>query len=192
MTFEVLMKGRGWLHMWRHAIMSGALAGEVDDDECIADFLLHCCFWAPVTSCSWMNSKIDILVFLSSVSGFGESSSYSSSLICNPDSHSPVGFECQRGNPAWRLFWYCWTLSWKYFLLSDQGCSRFRAIGSLVKTPHLITAVNMFEEPKMCHVCLKQNRSNLEENSCHFKQQRQSCNFATDIRWLKLPLFGPF
>lgn len=58
------------------------------------------------------------------------------------------------------------------FMLSDQGCSRFRAIGSLVKTPHLITAVNMFEEPKMCHVCLKQNRFNLEENSCHFKQHR--------------------
>lgn len=146
---------------------------------------LFCCtaVFRPLatSSCSWMNSKIDILVFLSSVSGFGESSSYSSSLICNPDSHSPVGFECQRGNPAWRLFWYCWTLSWKYFLLSDQGCSRFRAIGSLVKTPHLITAVNMFEEPKMCHVCLKQNRFNLEENSCHFKQHRDK---AATLQWI--------
>lgn len=27
----------------------------------------------------------------------------------------PVGFECQRGNPAWGLFWYCWTISWKTF-----------------------------------------------------------------------------
>lgn len=50
------------------------------------------------------------------------------------------GFECQRGNPAWRLFWYCWKLSWKTFLLSYQGCSGFRAIGSSAETPHLITA----------------------------------------------------
>lgn len=75
-----------------------------------------------------------------------------SCLICNPDFHPPVGFECQRGNPAWRLFWYCWTLSWKTFLLCDQGCSGFRAIGSSVKTPHLITAVKIFEELKMCRV----------------------------------------
>lgn len=38
----------------------------------------------------------------------------------------------------------------KPFLLSNQGGSGLRAIGSSVKTPHLITAVKLFEELKMC------------------------------------------
>lgn len=57
-------------------------------------------------------------------------------LTCNPDSHSPLGFECQRGNPAWRLFWYCWTLSWKTFLTQRQGCSGFRTTGLNTSTDH--------------------------------------------------------
>lgn len=134
MTFEVSTKDREWLDVYCHTIMSLALAGEGNASltflEAPADYLFTDNFLHWRTHC--LSIILTVLHFL---------------IICNPDSHSPVGFECQRGNPAWRLFWYCWTLSWKTFLLSDQGCSGFRAIGSSAETPHLITAVRLFEEP---------------------------------------------
>lgn len=119
--------------------------------ECILEFALL--FWGPC----WLFvygqfSKLTDLFFRAVSLDQSLHPTVLHFLICNPDSHSPVGFECQRGNPAWRLFWYCWTVSWKTFLLSDQGCSGFRAIGSSAETPHLITAVKLFEELKMCCV----------------------------------------
>lgn len=127
--------------------------------------------------------EIDRLISQSRVSQFFVPQS---SLMCNPDSRSPAGFKCQRGNPAWRLFWYCWTLSWKTFLLSNQGCSGFRGIGSLVQTPHLITAEKRFEELKMFHCFCLESSSFIPKDDCrHLKQPGNNlcmCNMVFNNR----------
>ena len=135
---------------------------------------VHWFSWSPCwLFCLWRNCWIDRLIFRSAVS---RSFILRSSLMCNPDSHSPAGFECQRGNPAWRLFWYCWTVSWKTFLLGEWGCSGFRAVGFPAEAPHLIGAVKSVEGLRMCRVSpfyvFKQNRVDLKGDRWRLKQHR--------------------
>lgn len=63
------------------------------------------------------------------------------------------GFKRQRGNPAWGLFWYCWTFSWKTFLLGDQQCSGFTAIGfSCLNTLSDHNSKNVSDELQTCSI----------------------------------------
>lgn len=72
------------------------------------------------------------------------------SFFSSPDRK---GFERQRGNPAWGLFWYCWTFSWKTFLLGDQQCSGFRAVGSsCLNTSSDHNSKNVSDELQTCSV----------------------------------------
>lgn len=179
-TFEVSVKDdwvrnviRLWAQLWQETWT---------DNECIRDFCffwgggggVHWFSWSPCwLFCLWPNCWIDRLIFRSAVS---RSFILRSSLMCNPDSHSPAGFECQRGNPAWRLFWYCWTVSWKTFLLGEWGCSGFRAVGFPAEAPHLIGAVKSVEGLRMCRVSpfyvFKQNRVDLKGDRWRLKQHR--------------------
>lgn len=151
MTFEVSVKDDWTRNVIRLKPSSGRRRGQIMNASLtFVLFLFHCFSEGPCwLFCLWVNCWIDRLVFQTAVS---RSFILRSSLMCNPDSHSPVGFECQRGNPAWRLFWYCWTVSWKTFLLGDRGCSGFRAVGFPAEAPHLIGAVKVFEGLRMCRV----------------------------------------
>lgn len=132
---ESQLRGGGWCSSW-----SNDLRGSTDtDDDWIVwveevDGLSRWLYFLPVNPrISFSNQFwINRLIFQCRVPRFFIPHFF---LTCSPDSllfFSPdrKGFERQRGNPAWGLFWYCWTFSWKTILFGDQQCSGLRAVGS--------------------------------------------------------------
>lgn len=67
-----------------------------------------------------------IFLFLLNASMPNQQSNFSVLSSLRLSSHATQILNLQRGNPAWRLFWDCWTVSWKTFLLGNQGCFGFR------------------------------------------------------------------
>lgn len=77
-----------------------------------------------------------INLFLLNASILNQQSNFSVLSSLRSSSHATQILNLQRGNPAWRLFWYCWTVSWKTFLLCNQG--RFEVRATSPQLRHLV------------------------------------------------------
>lgn len=85
------MTGHGTSYNYEHSVGGG-------NGQILTTSLAYSIFGASRGLYLFMNQfEIDRLIFQSRVSQFFVPQSF---LMCNPDSRSPAGFKCQRGNPA--------------------------------------------------------------------------------------------